>query len=148
MEIILKEDISKLGHKNDIITVKDGYARNFLIPKGYAILATPSARKMHEENMRQRAHKEEKIKNEALKLASKLEGLTLVIGTKTSSTGKIFGSVNNIQIAEAMAGKGFEIERKNISFKGDVIKEVGKYVAQIKLHRDVIVEIPFEVVSE
>ncbi len=148
MEIILKEDMPKLGHKNDIIRVKDGYARNYLIPKGYAIAATPSARKMHEENMRQRAHKEEKIKNEALELAKKMEGLTLTIGAKTSSTGKIFGSVNTIQIAEALKEKGFEIERKNISIKGDSVKEVGKYSATIHLHRDVSVEIEFEVVSE
>ncbi len=148
MEIILKEDMPKLGHKNDIIRVKDGYARNYLIPKGYAIAATPSARKMHEENMRQRAHKEEKIKNEALELAKKMEGLTLTIGAKTSSTGKIFGSVNTIQIAEALKEKGFEIERKNISIKGDSVKEVGKYSATVHLHRDVSVEIEFEVVSE
>ncbi len=148
MEIILKEDIAKLGHKNDIIRVKDGYARNYLIPKGYAIPATPSARKMHEENMRQRAHKEEKIKNEALDLAKKMEDLSLTIGAKTSSTGKIFGSVNTIQIAEALAEKGFDIDRKKISIKGDAVKEVGKYVATIHLHREVSVEINFEVVSE
>ena len=148
MEIILKEDMPKLGHKNDIIRVKDGYARNFLIPKGYAIAATPSAKKMHEENMRQRAHKEEKIKNEAMDLAKKMEGLALTIGAKTSSTGKIFGSVNTIQIAEALAEKGFEIDRKNISIKGDTVKEVGKYTATVHLHREVSVEVEFEVVSE
>ncbi len=148
MEIILKDDMPKLGHKNDIIKVKDGYARNYLIPKGYALAATPSARKMHEENMRQRAHKEEKIKNEALKLAKKLEGITLTIGAKTSSTGKIFGSVNNIQIAEALIEKGFTIDRKKITFKENVIKEVGKYVATLNLHREVTVNIPFEIISE
>ncbi len=148
MEIILKEDMPRLGHKNDMVKVKDGYARNYLIPKGYAIAATPSARKMHEENMRQRAHKEEKIRNEAQELAKKLEGLSLTIGAKTSSTGKIFGSVNTIQIAEALAEKGFEIDRKNISIKGDVVKEVGKYKATLHLHREVTVEIDFEVISE
>ncbi|MCD6201675.1 MAG: 50S ribosomal protein L9 [Bacteroidales bacterium] len=148
MKIILKEDMPRLGHRNDIIKVKDGYARNYLIPKGYAIAATPSARKMHEENMRQRAHKEEKIKNEAQELAKKLEGLSLTIGAKTSSTGKIFGSVNTIQIAEALAEKGFEIDRKNISIKGEVVKEVGKYTATIHLHREVKIEIDFEVISE
>ena len=148
MEIILKEDIVKLGHRNDIIRVKDGYARNYLIPNGYAIAATPSARKMHEENMRQRAHKEEKIRNEALDLAKKMEGLSLTIGTKTSSTGKIFGSVNTIQIAEALAEKGFNIDRKKISIKGNAVKEVGKYVATIHLHREVSVELNFEVISE
>ncbi|HHJ09911.1 MAG TPA: 50S ribosomal protein L9 [Bacteroidetes bacterium] len=148
MEIILKEDMPTLGRKNDIVKVKDGYARNYLIPRGYAIAATPSAKKMNEENMRQRVHKEEKIKNEARELAKKLEGLSLTIGAKTSSTGKIFGSVNTIQIAEALAEKGFKIDRKNISIKGDVVKEVGKYTATIHLHREVTVEINFEVISE
>jgi len=148
MEIILKEDMPRLGHKDDLIRVKDGYARNYLIPKGIAIPATASAKKILEENKRQRAHKEEKIKNEALETAKKLEGLTLTISTKTSSTGKIFGSVTNIQIAEALKGKGFDIDRKMISFKDDAIKEVGQYTAIIKLHREVTVELPFEVVSE
>ncbi len=148
MEIILKEDMPRLGHKDDLIRVKDGYARNYLIPKGIAIPATASAKKILEENKRQRAHKEEKIKNEALETAKKLEGLTLTISTKTSSTGKIFGSVTNIQIAEALKEKGFDIDRKMISFKDDAIKEVGKYTAIIKLHREVTVELPFEVVSE
>ncbi len=148
MEIILKEDMPRLGHKNDVISVKDGYARNYLIPKGIAVAATASAKKILAENKRQQAHKEEKIKNEALETAKKFEGLTLTIGTKTSSTGKIFGSVTNIQIAEALQEKGFDIDRKMISFRDDPIKEVGKYVAIIKLHRDVTVELPFEVVSE
>ena len=148
MEIILKEDMPRLGHKNDVISVKDGYARNYLIPKGIAVAATASAKKILAENKRQQAHKEEKIKNEALETAKKFEGLTLTIGTKTSSTGKIFGSVTNIQIAEALQEKGFDIDRKMISFKDDTIKEVGNYVAIIKLHRDVTVELPFEVVSE
>ncbi len=148
MEIILKEDMPRLGHKDDVVKVKDGYARNYLIPKGYAIPATESAKKVLAENKRQRAHKEEKIRNEALETAKKLEGVTLSIATKTSSTGKIFGSVTNIQIAEALREKGFEIDRKMISFKEESIKEVGKYVAIVKLHRDVIVEVPFEVVPE
>lgn len=147
MEVILKQDIHTLGYKNDIVTVKNGYGRNYLIPKGMAVLATESARKMHTENMRQRAHKEEKIKNEALELAKKLEGVTLTLGAKTSTTGKIFGSVNNIQIAEALTEKGFEIDRKVISIK-DAIKEVGKYSATVKLHKEVKVDIEFEVVSE
>ncbi len=148
MEIILKEDMPRLGHKDDVIRVKDGYARNYLIPKGVAVPATESAKKMLAENKRQRAHKEEKIKNEALEIAKKLEGFTLTIGTKTSSSGKIFGSVTNIQISEALKEKGFDIDRKMISFKEDAIKEVGKYVAIVKLHREVSVELPFEVVSE
>ncbi len=147
MEVILKKDIHNLGYKNDIVTVKNGYGRNYLIPQGIAILATESAKKMHAENMKQRAHKEEKIKNEALELAKQLEGVALTLGAKTSSTGKIFGSVNNIQIAEALAEKGFEVDRKLISIK-EAVKEVGKYTANVKLHRDVKVDINFEVVSE
>lgn len=148
MEVILKEDVPNLGHKNDIVTVRPGYGRNYLIPKGIAILATESAKKVLAENKKQQAHKEEKIRNEALELAKKLEGTKVTIGAKTSSTGKIFGSVNNIQIAEALAEKGFSVERKNISIVDDSVKEVGNYKAEIKLHKDVKVEIDFEVVSE
>jgi len=148
MEVILKQDIANLGHTNDIVTVKNGYGRNYLIPKGMAIQATESAKKMHAENLKQRAHKEEKIKNEALEAAKKLEKVTLTIGAKASSTGKIFGSVNNIQIAEALKEKGYEIDRKNINIPEDQIKEVGKYNAKIKLHKEVSVEIEFEVIAE
>ena len=148
MEIILKEDIPTLGYKNDIISVKDGYGRNYLIPKGLAIQATESAKKIHFENQKQRAHKEEKIKNEAMALAGKLEGLDLKIGAKTSSKGKIFGSVNNIQIAEALQNDGFEIDRKLIKIVDDQIKNVGTYKATIKLHKEVTVDLEFEVVSE
>ena len=147
MEVILKQDIHTLGYKNDIVTVKNGYGRNYLIPTGVAILATESAKKMHAENMRQSAHKQEKIKNEALELAKKLEAVSLTLGAKTSTTGKIFGSVNNIQIAEALEAKGFEIDRKVIVIK-DAIKEIGKYTATVKLHKEVKVDIAFEVVSE
>ncbi|RZT95531.1 large subunit ribosomal protein L9 [Ancylomarina subtilis] len=147
MEVILKQDIHTLGYKNDIVTVKNGYGRNYLIPTGMAVLATESAKKMHAENMRQSAHKQEKIKNEALELAKKLEAVTLTLGAKTSTTGKIFGSVNNIQIAEALEAKGFEIDRKVIVIK-DAIKEIGKYTATVKLHKEVKVDIAFEVVSE
>ncbi|HKL67758.1 MAG TPA: 50S ribosomal protein L9, partial [Bacteroidales bacterium] len=133
MEIILKQDIDGLGYKGDIITVKDGYARNYLIPKEQAIIATESAKKIHEENKRQRAHKEEKIKNEAEEIASKLADVNIKIGAKTSSSGKIFGSVNTIQIAEALRKEGFDIDRKHISIEGDQVKEVGKYKATIKL---------------
>ena len=148
MDIILKDDFPGLGHKDDIITVKDGYGRNFLIPKGFAILATATTRKIHTENLRQRAHKEEKIKNKALDQAKKLEDISLTIGAKTSTKGKIFGSVNPIQISEALEKAGFEIDRKIITLKDDPIKEIGKYVANIKLHREVEVEIEFEIVSE
>ncbi len=148
MEIILKQDVNGLGDKGEIVTVKDGYARNFLIPHGYAILATPSAKKVHEENTRQRAHKEDKIKQEAEEMAEKLAAVKLTIGAKTSSSGKIFGSVNTIQIAEALKNEGYEIDRKNISIEGEQVKEVGKYKAQIKLHKEVKTEIEFEIIAE
>jgi len=148
MEIILLQDVNKLGQKDDIVNVKTGYGSNFLIPKGYAIAATLSAKKMHAENLKQRAHKEEKIKIAAQEMASKLISVALVIGAKTSSSGKIFGSVNTIQIAEALKEKGFEIDRKNITLPEDQIKEVGKYNAIIKLHRDVKVEVEFEIIAE
>jgi len=148
MEIILKQDVNNLGLKDDIVVVKDGYARNFLIPKGLAIMATVSAKKVLAENIRQRAHKEAKIKTEAEKVAEKMAGLKLTIGAKTSSTGKIFGSVNTIQIAEAIQAKGFEVDRKNIRLQEEQIKEVGTYKAKVKLHKDVHVEIEFDVVSE
>lgn len=148
MEIILLQDVHKLGQKDDLVHVKDGYGRNYLIPRGYAIAATPSAKKMHAENLRQRAHKEEKIRESARELASKMAGLTLTIGAKTSSSGKIFGSVNTIQLAEALKEKGFDIDRKSISLPDDQIKEVGKYKATIRLHREVKVEVDFEIVAE
>jgi large subunit ribosomal protein L9 len=148
MEIILKQDVPNLGLKDDILKVKDGYANNYLIPKGYASQATSSAKKVHAENMKQRAHKEESIRLEASELAGKLSGLSLVIGAKTSTSGKIFGSVNTIQIAAALVDKGFEIDRKKISIEGDQIKEVGKYKATIRLHREVKVEVDFEIVAE
>jgi large subunit ribosomal protein L9 len=148
MEVILLQDVNKLGQKDDLVNVKNGYGSNFLIPKGYAVAATPSAKKMHAENLKQRAHKEEKIKVTAQETASKLAEVSLVIGAKTSSSGKIFGSVNTIQLAEALKEKGFEIDRKNITLPEDQIKEVGKYKAVIKLHREVRVDIGFEIVAE
>ena len=148
MEIILKQDVNKLGQKDDIVHVKDGYGRNFLIPRGYAIAATPSAKKMHTENLRQRAHKEEKIKIAAQEMAEKMAGVKLVIGAKTSSSGKIFGSVNTIQIAESLKENGFELDRRSITLPEDQIKEIGNYKAIVKLHRDVKVEIEFEIVGE
>ena len=148
MNVILKQDMPNLGHKDEIVLVKNGYARNFLIPKGIAINATAQAKKVHEENLRQRAHKEEELREAALKMAEELKKVSLSIGAKTSTKGKIFGSVNTIQIAEALNEKGFEVERKNISIKDDLIKEVGSYSATVKLHREVLVDIPFEIVSE
>jgi large subunit ribosomal protein L9 len=148
MEIILTQDIQNLGYKDDIIRVKTGYAVNYLIPKGMAINATPSAKKVHAENMKQRAHKEQKVKDQAKELAEKLKGISLTIGAKASTKGKIFGSVNTIQISEALNEKGFEIDRKIISIKEELIKEVGKYTAKIRLHKEVQIEVPFEIVAE
>lgn len=148
MEIILKQDISGLGHADDIIKVKKGYANNYLIPRGFASLATESAKKIHAENMRQRAFKEARIKEEALKIMEQLKNKKLKIGAKTSTSGKIFGSVNTIQLAEEIAKKGFDIDRKKISIKEEPVKEVGTFTVVIKLHREVVFEMPFEVVSE
>jgi len=148
MNVILKQDMPNLGHKDDIVTVKNGYARNYLIPKGYAVNATAQNKKVHEEILRQRAHKEEQLKEAAMQLAEELKKVSLTIGAKTSTKGKIFGSVNTIQIAEALIEKGFDVERKNISIKDDLIKEIGCYSATVELHREVLVDIPFEIVSE
>ena len=148
MQVILKQDVNNLGSKDDMLSVKDGYARNFLIPRGFAISATTSSIKIHNETLRQRSHKETKVKEEALVIAEKMKGLKLSIGAKTSSKGKIFGSVNTIQIAEALSAKGFPIDRKNISIKEELIKEVGSYTAKVKLHREVFVDIEFDIVSE
>jgi len=149
MEIILKQDVPNLGHKDDIVTVRNGYGANYLIPQGYAIMATPSAKKVHAENMRQRAHKEAKIREEAIALAAKLEGIQVTLATKVSSSGKIFGSINNIQVAEALATKGFEIDRRNITITGEAnVKEVGLYEAVVKCHREIKATIKIEVVGE
>lgn len=147
MQVILKEDVVNLGYKDDIVTVKDGYGRNFLIPQGKAVIASKSAKKVLAENLRQHAHKLAKIKEDAQALAAKLEGVSLTIGAKTSSTGTIFGSVTNIQVAEALTKAGFDIDRKVIYLK-EAVKEVGSYKATLKLHKEVSVEIPFEVVSK
>ena len=147
MEVILKEDVINLGYKDDIVKVKDGYGRNYLIPNGLAIMATESAKKVLAEDLKQRAHKLEKIKADAQDMVSKFEGLHLSIGAKVSSTGKIFGSVGPIQIAEALEKQGLEVDRKSILLK-EAIKEVGEYKATIKPHREVQVEISFEVVAE
>jgi large subunit ribosomal protein L9 len=148
MEVILKQDMPSLGNANEVVKVKDGYGRNYLIPRGFAIMATSSAKKINAENLKQRAHKEEKVKNEALENAKKLEKVSLKIGAKTSSTGKIFGSVNTIQIAEALKEKGFDIDRKNITIAEDQIKEVGTHKVTVKLHREVKVEVSIEIVAE
>ncbi|NDW17715.1 50S ribosomal protein L9 [Dysgonomonas sp. 216] len=147
MQVILIEDIANLGYKDDVVTVKDGYGRNYLLPQKKAVIATEAAKKVLAENLKQRAHKLEKIKQDAEALAAKLEGVSLTIGAKTSSTGTIFGSVTNIQIAEALDKLGYQVDRKLIVIK-ESVKEVGSYKAIAKLHKEVSVEIPFEVVSE
>ncbi len=148
MEIILKEFVNGLGEVDDLVNVKAGFARNYLIPTGKAIAATPSAKKQLAETLRQREHKAAKIREEAQALAAKLEGVKLTIGAKTSSTGKIFGSVNTIQLAEALEARGFNVDRKRITIDQDPVKEVGSYKATIRLHKDVSVVIDFDVVSE
>ena len=147
MEIILKEDVINLGYKGDIVKVKSGYGRNFLIPTKKAILATESAKKMLAEDLKQRAHKLERIKNEALELAEKLKDITLSVGAKTSTTGKIFGAVGPIQIADAFEKAGFNVDRKVIILK-EPVKEIGSYKATLKLHKEVTIEVAFTVVAE
>ena len=147
MEIILKEDVINLGYKGDIVKVKDGYGRNFLIPTKKAILATESAKKMLAEDLKQRAHKLERIKNEAVELAEKVKDITLSVGAKTSTTGKIFGAVGPIQLADAFEKAGFTVDRKVIVLK-EPVKEIGSYKATLKLHKEVTVEVAFEVVAE
>lgn len=147
MKIILKEDVITLGYKDDVVTVKDGYGRNYLIPQGKAVVATPSALKVLAENLKQRAHKLAQLKKDAETMAASLKGVSLTIGAKVSSTGKIFGSVSAIQIAEALSNAGFDVDRKIIVIK-DAVKEVGSYTAALKLHREVSVDVPFEVVAE
>ena len=146
MELILKEDVINLGYKDDIVKVKDGYGRNYLIPTGKAVVATESAKKVLAENLRQRAHKLAQIKADAEALAAKLAGVSLTIATKVSATGAIYGSVGAIQVAEELAKLGFEIDRKIIAVSA--VKEVGNYEATVKLHKEVAVKVPFAVVAE
>ncbi|MDE7426398.1 MAG: 50S ribosomal protein L9 [Muribaculaceae bacterium] len=147
MQIILKQDVRGLGYKDDVVEVKNGYGRNYLIPQGMAVIASPSALKVLAENQRQRAHKLAKIKADAEALAATLGALSLTIPAKVSETGTIFGSVNTIQIAEALEKAGHTVDRKIIVIEQPV-KEVGKYTAKVNLHKEVSVEIPFEVVAE
>ncbi len=147
MEIILKEDIKGLGYKNDVVTVKPGFGRNFLIPKGSAIMATESAKKVVAENVKQASHKAVKVKNDALEIAEKLASLTIEIKAKVGESGKIFGAVTSLQLSDVLKDKGFTIDRKKISFKGDV-KELGEYVASVDLHKEVKQELKFKVISE
>lgn len=148
MEIILKQDIPNLGYENEVVKVKDGYARNYLIPKGMAIMANETNRKVLEEVQRQKAFKEKKLREEAETQAKLLDKLELTIGAKAGTSGKIFGSVNAIQIADAIKEKGYEVDRKKIEVDGDAIKELGTYIAKVHLYKDIKAEVKFEVVAE
>ena len=147
MEVILKQDIRNLGEKDDIVIVKPGYGRNYLIPQGIAILATPSEKKKLEENIKQVQFKQEKIKNDALELAEKLDSVKLSIGAKAGDSGKVFGKVNSIQIADALKAQGYNVDRRRITFEEEP-KHLGDYVAILNLHKEVKVQVPFEVVAE
>ncbi len=146
MEIILKQDIKSLGEKDDIVNVKPGYGRNYLIPQGFGALATPSAKKVLAENLKQAAFKQDKIKKDAEGIATRLADVKLSIGAKAGETGKIFGAVTTLQVSDALAAKGLIVDRKKISFKSDV-KEAGDHIASIDLHKEVKVELKFKVVS-
>lgn len=149
MEIILKQEVAHVGSKDEIVTVKPGFARNYLIPQGYAIPATPSNKKILAENLKQRAHKEAKILEEAQKLAAAIQNLVIKVGAKAGESDKIFGSVNSLQLAEAYTKAGHNIDRKQITLvDADSIKTLGTYKAKVKLHKEVTVEVTFEVVSE
>jgi large subunit ribosomal protein L9 len=147
MEVILKQDVKNLGDKDDVVNVKPGYGRNYLLPKGYAILATESARKVLAENLKQAQFKQEKIRKDADAIAARLEGVTLRIGAKAGESGKIFGAINTIQIADALKKEGFDVDRRRITFDQEP-KFVGDYVANINLHKEVKVQVPFTVVAE
>ena len=148
MEVILKKNVDGLGEVDDLVAVKNGFGRNYLIPSGVAVLATDSTKKVREENLRQRAHKIQKIKDEAEKSAKKLTDTVLKVGAKVGENGKIFGSVTNLQLADALQKLGFDVERKNIQIINEPIKEVGTFDAKVKLYKDIVSEIKFEVVGE
>ena len=148
MEVILKQDMKGLGFKDDVVKVRPGYGRNFLIPKGIAHLATETNKKILAENVKQRAFKEEKFRKEATANAEKLAGVSISVGAKAGESGKIFGSVTNIQVAEALKKAGFDVERKNIELKEDAIKALGTYTAKVRLYKDITAEVSFEVVAE
>jgi len=147
MEVILKQDVKNLGDKDDVVTVKPGYGRNYLLPKGYAILATVSARKVLAENLKQAQFKQEKIRKDADDIATRLEGVKLTIGAKAGESGKIFGAINTIQLADALKKEGFDVDRRKITFDSEP-KFVGEYTANVNLHKEVKVKVPFEVVAE
>lgn len=148
MELILKQDVANLGFKDDLVTVKNGYGRNYLIPHGFASLATSSAKKVLAETLKQRAYKEESIVKIANKSAEALKALEVKISAKTGEGDKLFGSVNNANLSEALAAEGQEIDKKFITIAGGAIKRLGKYTAKVRLHRDVILDLAFEIISE
>lgn len=148
MEIILKQDVQNLGFKDDIVNVRNGYGRNYLIPQGFAILATPSAKKVLAENLKQRAHKEQHVINEAKKVAQALAALEIKIAAKVGSGDKLFGSINNADLAQELAKAGHEIDKKYIVIAGNTLKRAGKYNASVRLHREVTIDLPFEIVAE
>ena len=148
MELILKQDVENVGFKDDIVTVKNGFGRNFLIPQGHAVLATSSAKKVLAETLKQRAFKEAKIIEDATKVADAIKGLEIKITSKVGSGDKLFGSVNNADVAEAIAKAGTEIDRKFIKVAGGSVKRLGKYEATVRLHRSVVVDITFDVIAE
>ena len=147
MEVILKQDVKHLGEKDDIVVVKPGFGRNYLIPQGFAVMATPSAKKVLAENIKQAQFKQEKIKKDATELAGKLESVKLSIGAKAGESGKIFGKVNSIQIADALKAQGFDVDRRRITFETEP-KHLGEYIANLNLHKEVKVQVPFEVIAE
>jgi large subunit ribosomal protein L9 len=148
MEVILKSDVKNLGYKDDVVNVKPGYGRNFLIPKGLASIATESTKKMQAETVKQRAFKEQKIKASAEKTAAALKDMTVKVGAKAGESGKIFGSITTVQLADAIKKLGYEVDRKNISINEDGIKNIGTYTAEVRFHKEVVGNVTFEVVAE
>ncbi|NRA13627.1 MAG: 50S ribosomal protein L9 [Crocinitomicaceae bacterium] len=148
MEVILKKNVDNLGYTNELVSVKNGYGRNFLIPQGYAILATASAKKAHAEIMKQKSHKDSKVLAEAEALGKKIQATSVKIITKAGEKGKIFGSVNTLQLSEALRAEGIDIDRKSLKIKDEPIREVGTFEASANLHKDVKATFKFEVVGE
>lgn len=148
MEIILKKDLKGLGYKNDIVKVKNGYGRNYLIPQGIAVLATESNKKMQAEEIKQSSFKEQKLRTEATTMAEKLAEVTVKVGAKAGESGKIFGSVTNIQLADALKKAGYEVDRKNIEMNEDAVKTLGTYSAKVRLFKEVAATVNFEVIAE
>tara|TARA_X000000950_G_scaffold55511_1_gene66517 strand:+ start:12743 stop:13189 length:447 start_codon:yes stop_codon:yes gene_type:complete len=147
MEVLLKKDMDRLGNKDEIITVKNGFGRNYLIPKGIAILATESVKKMHTETLKQRAHKYNQLKEEASKIYEKMAKKTFKVPVKVGENGKIFGSITNIQLADSLEKVGFKIERKNITLPSGNLKSIGKFEAEVVLHKEVKGKISFEIIE-